>query len=250
MRKDPTPSKPAPHTPDCTIDYWIRSSTTGGRLGLKLRLQAKLWLWKLVLFLAHGLKRVLDIAGSSAVLLAASPVFAVTALLIKKEDGGPIFFKQMRVGYHGKLFPMWKFRSMVVNADALKDKLLGQNEMKTGVTFKMKNDPRITGVGKWIRKFSVDELPQLINVLEGTMSLVGPRPPVPREVAEYSVEDRQRLLVKPGLTCFWQVGGRSDIDFAGQVRLDLAYIRSESVWLDLKLLLQTVPAVLLGKGAY
>ncbi len=145
---------------------------------------------------------------------------------------------------------MWKFRSMVVNADALKDKILAQNEMQGGVTFKMKNDPRITRVGKWIRKFSVDELPQLINVLKGEMSLVGPRPPVPREVAQYTVEDRQRLLATPGLTCFWQVGGRSEIDFAGQVRLDVSYIRSESVWLDLKLLVQTVPAVLLGKGAY
>ncbi|MEI8341350.1 MAG: sugar transferase, partial [Verrucomicrobiota bacterium] len=139
---------------------------------------------------------------------------------------------------------------MVVNADALKDKLLAQNEMQGGVLFKMKDDPRVTRTGKWIRKFSVDELPQLINVLKGEMSLVGPRPPVPREVAEYTVEDRQRLLAKPGLTCFWQVGGRSDIDFAGQVRLDIAYIRSESVWLDIKLLFKTIPAVLFGKGAY
>ena len=250
MRNDPPLSKPAPHVPACTIDYWIRSSTTGGRLSLRIRLHAKLWLWKIVLFLAHGLKRVLDIAGSSAVLLAASPVFAVTALLIKKEDGGPIFFKQMRVGYHGKLFPMWKFRSMVVNADAIKDRLKEQNEMKGGVLFKMKDDPRITKVGKWIRKYSVDELPQLWNVLVGDMSLVGPRPSLAREVAEYSAEDRQRLLAKPGITCLWQVSGRSEIDFAGQVRLDLDYIRSCSAWTDLKLLFLTIPAVLLGKGAY
>jgi len=248
MRKDPTP--PNSHIPDCTIDYWIRSSTTGGRLGLKIRLQAKLWLWKTVLFLAHGLKRVLDIAGSSAALLGASPIFALTALLIKKEDGGPVFFKQMRVGYHGKLFPMWKFRSMVVNADAIKDKLKEQNEMQGGVLFKMKDDPRITRVGKFIRKYSIDELPQFWNVLVGEMSLVGPRPPVPREVAEYSAEDRQRLLAKPGITCLWQVSGRSEIDFAGQVQLDLAYIRSCSAWTDLKLLFLTIPAVLLGKGAY
>lgn len=248
MRKDPTP--PPPQIPDCTIDYWIRSSTTGGRLSLKIRLQAKLWLWKTVLFLAHGLKRVLDIAGSSAALLGASPIFAITALLIKKEDGGPVFFKQMRVGYHGKLFPMWKFRSMVVNADAIKDKLKEQNEMQGGVLFKMKDDPRITRVGKFIRKYSIDELPQFWNVLVGEMSLVGPRPPVPREVAEYSAEDRQRLLAKPGITCLWQVSGRSEIDFAGQVQLDLAYIRSCSAWTDLKLLFLTVPAVLLGKGAY
>jgi len=250
MRKDPTSSHPTPRIPDCTIDYWIRSSTVGGRLSLKIRLQAKLWLWKTVLFLAHGLKRVLDIAGSSAALLGASPIFAVTALLIKKEDGGPVFFKQMRVGYHGKLFPMWKFRSMVVNADAIKDKLKAQNEMQGGVLFKMKDDPRITKVGKFIRKYSIDELPQFWNVLVGEMSLVGPRPPVPREVAEYSAEDRQRLLAKPGITCLWQVSGRSEIDFAGQVQLDLAYIRSCSVWTDLKLLFLTIPAVLLGKGAY
>ena len=245
----PTP-KPAPLRPDCTIDYWIRTSTTGGRLRLRIRLQAKLWLWKVVLFLAHGLKRVLDIAGAAAALLGASPIFAITALMIKREDGGPVFFKQMRVGYHGKLFPMWKFRSMVVNADTIKERLKEQNEMKGGVLFKMKDDPRITKVGKWIRKYSIDELPQFWNVLVGDMSLVGPRPSLAREVAEYSAEDRQRLLAKPGITCLWQVSGRSEIDFAGQVRLDLDYIRSCSAWTDLKLLFLTIPAVLLGKGAY
>jgi lipopolysaccharide/colanic/teichoic acid biosynthesis glycosyltransferase len=174
----------------------------------------------------------------------------VTALLIKLEDRGPLFFKQTRVGRGGRHFGMWKFRSMVVNADKIKDQLLAKNEMQGGVTFKMKNDPRVTRTGRYIRKYSVDELPQFWNVLAGDMSLVGPRPPVPREVAVYSVEERQRLLAKPGLTCFWQVGGRSNIDFAGQVRLDLAYIQSESFWLDLKLLVQTVPAVLFGKGAF
>ena len=144
---------------------------------------------------------------------------------------------------------MWKFRSMVPNADKLKDQLLGQNQMQGGVLFKMKDDPRITRVGKFIRKYSIDELPQFWNVFRGDMSLVGPRPPVPREVALYTPEDRQRLLAQPGLTCFWQVGGRSDIDFAGQVRLDVAYIQSSSLWLDIKLLFKTVPAVLLGKGA-
>ena len=143
---------------------------------------------------------------------------------------------------------MWKFRSMRRDAEALKARLAQQNEMAGGVIFKMKNDPRITRVGKWLRKFSIDEMPQLWNVLKGDMSLVGPRPPVPSEVAQYTVEERQRLLARPGLTCFWQVGGRSEIDFAGQVRLDLAYIRSESLALDLRLLLQTIPAVLLGKG--
>jgi lipopolysaccharide/colanic/teichoic acid biosynthesis glycosyltransferase len=231
-------------------EYWHRASTPGGRLSVRARLWFKRRLWKSVVGGSVALKRLLDIIGSACGLVALSPVFGTTALLIKIEDRGPLFFKQTRVGMRGRTFGMWKFRSMVVNADALKDKLLQQNEMKGGVIFKMKDDPRITKVGKWIRKFSIDELPQLLNILQGDMSLVGPRPPVPREVAEYSVEDRQRLLAKPGLTCFWQVGGRSDIDFAGQVRLDIAYIRSESVWLDVKLLFKTVPAVLLGKGAY
>jgi exopolysaccharide biosynthesis polyprenyl glycosylphosphotransferase len=232
------------------VEYWQKASTTRGRIGISMRLWIKRQLWRVVVGSSMFLKRVIDVTASFFGLLALSPVFATTAILIKLEDGGPLFFKQTRVGLRGRTFGMWKFRSMVVNADALKDKILAQNEMKGGVTFKMKDDPRITKVGKWIRKFSIDELPQLMNVLNGAMSLVGPRPPVPREVAEYKVEDRQRLLVKPGLTCFWQVGGRSEIDFAGQVRLDIAYIRSESVWTDIKLLFKTIPAVLLGKGAY
>ena len=244
-------TKPASlRLPDYTIDYWIRSSTAGGRLRLKLRFQSKLWLWKLVVFFAHGLKRVLDIIGSSFALLLASPIFALTALLIKLEDGGPIFFKQTRVGNHGKSFTMWKFRSMVINADKIKDQLKDQNEMNGGVIFKMKEDPRITFIGKYIRKYSIDELPQFWNVLIGDMALVGPRPSLPKEVAEYSAEERQRLLVKPGITCVWQVSGRSEINFSGQVQLDLAYIRSSSVLTDIKLLLKTIPAVLLGKGAY
>lgn len=236
--------------PDYNVDYWIHSSTAGGRLHLKLKLHGKLWIWKSVIFFAHGLKRVLDLVVSASALVCASPIFAITAFLIKREDNGPVFFKQMRVGYHGLLFPMWKFRSMVMNAEAIKAQLAAQNEMQGGVIFKMKDDPRITKVGRFIRKYSIDEIPQFWNVFIGQMSLVGPRPPLPREVAEYSAEDRQRLLAKPGLTCFWQVSGRSEIDFAGQVRLDLAYIRSSSIFTDLKLLFLTIPAVLLGKGAY
>ncbi len=237
-------------TPQDTIDYWMRSSTAGGRLRLRLRLQAKLLAWKAVIFFAHGLKRVFDILASGCALVAASPVFALTALAIKIEDGGPVFFKQMRIGLRGKQFPMWKFRSMVVNAEALKAQLQAQNEMQGGVLFKMKNDPRITKVGHFIRKYSIDELPQFWNVFVGDMSVVGPRPALAREVAEYTPEDRQRLLAKPGITCLWQVGGRSEIDFAGQVRLDVQYIRSSSLWTDLKLLFLTIPAVLMGKGAY
>jgi exopolysaccharide biosynthesis polyprenyl glycosylphosphotransferase len=215
-----------------------------------LRFESKILVWKVVVFFAHGLKRALDIAGSSIALLLASPIFLLTSLLIKLEDQGPIFFKQTRVGYRGRHFMMWKFRSMVVNADKIKDLLAAQNEMAGGVLFKMKEDPRITFVGKYIRKYSIDELPQLWNVLKGDMALVGPRPSLPKEVAEYSAEDRQRLVVKPGLTCLWQVSGRSEINFSGQVQLDLDYIRSSSLLTDIKLLLKTIPAVLLGKGAY
>lgn len=236
--------------PADTIDYWIRSSTTGGRFRLRLKMQFKLFAWKAVIFFAHGLKRIFDILASGTALMVASPVFLLTAVAIKLEDGGPVFFRQMRVGYRGKQFGMWKFRSMVTNAEALKLKLQEQNEMAGGVLFKMKNDPRITKVGHFIRKYSIDELPQFWNVLVGDMSVVGPRPALAKEVAEYTPEDRQRLLAKPGLTCLWQVGGRSDIDFAGQVRLDVQYIRSSSLWTDFKLLFLTIPAVLMGKGAY
>lgn len=137
-----------------------------------------------------------------------------------------------------------------MNADKMKDQLSEENESKDGVIFKMKNDPRITKVGKVIRKFSIDELPQLFNVLIGDMSLVGPRPPVPKEVAEYTLEDRKRLHIKPGITCIWQISGRSDIPFKQQVELDMKYISSQSLWTDMKILILTIPAVITGKGAY
>ncbi len=233
-----------------TVDYWIAAGTRSGRLRERLRVRLKLLVWKSVLIFSYGLKRVLDLAAASAALLFGSPVFAATALLIKLEDGGPVFFRQQRVGYRGRLFGMYKFRSMVLNAEEIKKQLEASNEMQGGVTFKMKDDPRVTKIGRTIRKYSIDELPQFWNVLVGDMSLVGPRPPVPKEVAEYLPEERQRLLAKPGITCLWQVSGRSEIDFRGQVKLDLDYIRSTSLWTDIKLLLRTVPAVLLGKGAY
>jgi len=232
------------------IDYWSQAATPLGRGRLHLRVWRKRVLWNIAVNSARFVKRVGDLVVSGAALICLLPVFAATALAIKLEDGGAIFFQQQRVGLRGRLFGMWKFRSMVPNADKLKDQLLKQNEMQGGVTFKMKNDPRVTRTGRFIRKYSVDELPQFLNVFQGDMSLVGPRPPVPREVALYTPEERQRLLAKPGLTCFWQVGGRSEIDFTGQVRLDVAYIQSASLWLDIKLVLQTVPAILFGKGAF
>lgn len=232
------------------VEYWSRAGTARGRWRLNFRFWRKRVLWGLVVGGTQFIKRLIDIVASACALLLLSPVLLTTCLLIKLEDRGPIFFRQQRVGRFGELFGMWKFRSMVPNADKLKDELLAQNEMEGGITFKMKNDPRITRVGRFIRKYSVDELPQFWNVFVGDMSLVGPRPAVPREVRHYLVEDRQRLLARPGLTCFWQVGGRSGIDFDGQVELDVRYIQSESVWLDIKLLFKTIPAVLKGDGAF
>lgn len=206
--------------------------------------------WILTISMATSLKRLVDILGSIFALVIFSPIFLGTALAIKLEDRGPVFYKQTRVGRNGRLFGMWKFRSMIVNADAIKDQLIEQNQHKEGVTFKMKDDPRITKVGKWIRKLSLDEFPQFYNVLKGDMSLVGPRPPVPREVAEYKALHLRRLRIRPGITCIWQISGRSEIDFEGQVRLDLQYIQAENLFEDIWILIKTVPAVLLGKGAY
>lgn len=202
------------------------------------------------LSLSAQLKRGLDITGSLLALMALSPLFAATALLIKVEDGGPVFFAQDRVGQYGQTFRFYKFRSMVLNAEALKDSLADLNESQDGVIFKSRRDPRITRVGRFIRRYSIDELPQLWNVLKGDMSLVGPRPPVPREVADYTPEDRKRLDVRPGLTCIWQVSGRSEIPFRQQVQMDQAYILKRSLKLDFLLLLKTVKAVLGGRGAY
>jgi len=199
---------------------------------------------------AKGLKRGMDIAVSLGLLLVLTPLFLVVAAAIKLTDRGPVLFWQSRVGRYGREFPFPKFRSMVVDAEARKDDLLTQSHHGDSVTFKMKKDPRVTWIGRIIRKLSIDELPQLWNVLKGDMSLVGPRPPVPREVAQYTLSDRRRLDVIPGLTCIWQVSGRGDIPFPEQVQLDVEYIQSQSVWLDIKLLFRTVPAVLFGRGAY
>jgi lipopolysaccharide/colanic/teichoic acid biosynthesis glycosyltransferase len=203
-------------------------------------------------WIANGteiLKRSLDIIASFLALLAISPILGLVALAVWLEDGGPIFFSQIRVGRYGKTFKMYKIRSMCHNAEQKLKDILAKNQHKEGVTFKLKDDPRITRVGRWLRKFSLDELPQLYNVLIGDMSMVGPRPPVPREVAKYSPEDRRRLAVKPGITCIWQISGRSEIDFSGQVKLDVDYIESQCLQTDVKILLRTLPAVISGKGA-
>jgi len=211
--------------------------------------KSKIVMWKTALKINAGLKRALDILGSAIFLMAFSPVYLITTLAILLEDGRPIFYSQTRVAKRGRHFKMWKFRSMSKNADSMKADL-ESDDMTGGVIFKMKHDPRITRTGRIIRKLSIDELPQLWHVLTGDLSLVGPRPPIPVEVAEYTPWDMKRLEVTPGLTCTWQVSGRSDIDFENQVNLDIDYIKRRSFLLDLVLLLRTVPAVLSGKGAY
>jgi lipopolysaccharide/colanic/teichoic acid biosynthesis glycosyltransferase len=203
-------------------------------------------------WLIHGtesLKRVFDIIVSFALLVLLSPLLGLIAVAVWIQDGGPAFFAQTRVGKYGSEFKMYKVRSMCLDAERRLSELFARNQHKEGVTFKIKQDPRITRVGKWLRKYSFDELPQLYNVFRGDMSLVGPRPPVPREVAKYSLADRRRLAAKPGITCFWQISGRSEIDFSGQVKLDVDYIENRGFWMDLQILARTVPAVLSGKGA-
>ena len=194
-------------------------------------------------------KRVMDILCSGLAIVVLSPLMLVVALLVR-SDGGPAFFKQVRVGKDGKLFRIYKFRSMCVNADSpeMLAKLAALNEMD-GPAFKIKNDPRITKVGRFIRRTSIDELPQLFNIFRGDMTIVGPRPPLEREVAQYTDYQRQRLLVKQGLTCYWQCSGRNNISFEEWVELDLKYIRERSLWTDIKIIFKTIPAVLSGDGA-
>jgi lipopolysaccharide/colanic/teichoic acid biosynthesis glycosyltransferase len=233
------------------------ASTAWGRFWLRGYMGWKRAAWRSTVGLTQLLKRFIDVLAAGSLLLLLLPLMLLVAWLVKR-DGGPVFFRQIRVGYRGREFGMLKFRSMCVDAEARLAELLKQNEKSDGVTFKMKNDPRVTKVGRILRKTSMDELPQLINVLKGEMSLVGPRPPLPREVALYTSEDRRRLMAVPGITCLWQigereggwweVGDRNQIDFAEQVRLDVRYIESQSVWRDLWILIKTVPAVLLGKG--
>lgn len=194
------------------------------------------------------LKRVTDFTVSLILVILLSPIFAAVAVAIKLDDRGPIIFKQERVGLHNKLFMIYKFRSMRVDAEELRAKLLPLNEM-SGPVFKLTNDPRVTRVGRFIRRTSLDELPQLINVLIGNMSLVGPRPPLLTEVSQYDHEHRRRLSVKPGITCLWQISGRNNVDFDQWMDLDLTYIDNWSYLEDLKILAKTIPAVLKGGGA-
>lgn len=195
-------------------------------------------------------KRWIDLAGSLLLLLVLSPLLAIAALAIKLESPGSVIYRQRRVGRNGQPFTMFKLRSMIREAHDVRHLHEHENHHTTGPVFKIPEDPRITKVGRVLRRLSIDEVPQLVNVVRGQMSLVGPRPALPEEYAMYDEHTRQRTAVTPGLTCIWQVSGRSDVDFLRWVDMDLEYIRTWSLRLDLRLLLKTVPAVLLGRGAY
>jgi lipopolysaccharide/colanic/teichoic acid biosynthesis glycosyltransferase len=233
-----TPILFPPGTRNSRLPRWIR----------KIGVSFKLLSWSLVVLSKDPIKRAFDIVGSIFFLLMFSPIFLITYVAIKLEDGGPAVFVQIRVGKWGRHFKFYKFRSMVPNAEELKTHLLQHNEMEA-VTFKIKDDPRITKVGRIIRRLSIDELPQLFCVLKGDMSLVGPRPPVPSEVAEYKNHHLYRLDSVPGITCLWQVSGRNKIQFEDQVKLDVQYIHKRSILQDLKILFRTIGAVITARGA-
>ncbi|QLQ62779.1 sugar transferase [Limosilactobacillus reuteri] len=200
-------------------------------------------------FMYHSIKRIFDFMAAICGVIILSPVMLVIAILIKVEDHGPVFYKQVRVGKNGKKFKMYKFRSMFVNADKMLSKLKEQNDVE-GPMFKMKDDPRITKVGHFIRKHSLDELPQFLNVIKGDMSLVGPRPPLPSEVAEYSDYDKQRLYVTPGCTGLWQATERNEVGFSEMVQLDIQYIQRASFMFDLWIIWKTVEIIIKPNGSY
>ncbi len=194
-------------------------------------------------------KRSFDLFIGIIILILLIPIFPIIALMIKLDSPGPVFYKQDRVGRGGKLFKFYKFRSMFKEADAIRDNMKGLNE-QDGPVFKIKADPRITSVGRFLRRSSLDEIPQILNVLKGDMSIVGPRPPLPFEVASYQTWHRRRLEVKPGITCLWQISGRSHISFNEWMRLDMEYLKNRSFRTDFLIFLRTLPAVITRKGAY
>jgi len=194
-------------------------------------------------------KRAFDLVVSTLIVVIGLPVWLIIASAVKLSSDGPILHSQERVGLHGAKFGMYKFRSMYVDADARLAEVMSGNEA-SGPLFKMKEDPRVTRTGKWLRKFSLDEFPQILNVIKGDMSLVGPRPPLPREVSGYNLHDWRRLEVVPGMTGLWQVSGRSSLTFDEMVRLDLFYIENWSMGLDITIIFRTIPAVLFARGAY
>jgi lipopolysaccharide/colanic/teichoic acid biosynthesis glycosyltransferase len=217
---------------------------------LKWKQRVRLLFWETGLRSLYVIKRATDIIISLAALLLLAPVFVAVAVCILVDDGFPVILLQRRVGLYGREFKLFKFRSMCRSAEEMKKELLDRNESEDGVIFKMRNDPRVTRVGRFIRRFSIDETPQFLNVVLGDLSLVGPRPPLPEEVAQYTLSDRKRLHVKPGLTCLWQIQGRSSIAFDRLVSLDMQYIRSRSILKDIVIIIKTIPAVLFGRGAH
>ncbi len=194
-------------------------------------------------------KRLVDIIGAVILLTLLAPFFVIIAIAVAATSPGPIFYKSTRIGLCGQRFAFIKFRSMRVDADKVLEDLKAKNE-KDGPIFKIKNDPRITPVGRFLRKFSLDELPQFISVLTGEMSLVGPRPPIPAEVEQYDAQTLERLTIKPGITCYWQIMGRSNLTFDEWMELDRRYIQEMSFWTDISIMLKTPAAVLRGDGAY
>lgn len=193
-------------------------------------------------------KRLFDIAFASFFLVLTAPIWVLVAVLVKLTSKGPALFRQPRCGHNGRVFTCYKFRTMVDGADELKADLAHLNEVD-GPVFKIRNDPRVTTLGRWLRRTSIDEIPNLFNVLMGDMSIVGPRPPLPSEVARYRPKDMKRLAVKPGITCLWQVSGRNNINFDRWIELDVEYIQRRSFWFDVGIVLRTIPAVLRGTGA-
>jgi exopolysaccharide biosynthesis polyprenyl glycosylphosphotransferase len=220
----------------------VEQHEVGGMAAISFSVHRRQGSWQL------AAKRTIDLVGALAALALTLPIWLAVALAIKLDSRGPIFFVQPRCGQYGRLFPFVKFRTMVTDAEAKKAELRALNE-KTGPVFKMQRDPRVTRVGRVLRKYSIDELPQLLNVLAGHMSLVGPRPPVPQEVARYEFDHRGRLSMRPGITCLWQISGRNEIEFEDWVKLDLEYVERWSLWLDFQILLGTLPAVVSGRGA-
>ena len=250
-RRNGSVARPLLVTPAAEADVLGHYQRLGKLTSFRVRLiQLRRISWNMLRLGGHLVKRITDIVVAFTLLILLAPLFLLFALLIRIESPGRVFYSQTRVGFRGKLFCLWKFRSMYIDADKRRAELEQLNEMQGGVIFKIKHDPRITRVGRVIRRLSIDELPQLWNILKGDMSLVGPRPALPSEVEKYTIEERVRLFSKPGLTCIWQVSGRSDIHFPQQVRLDEDYLYSQSILTDFRLLIKTIPAVLSGKGAY
>ena len=200
-------------------------------------------------FIYHGMKRLFDIVAATCGIVILSPLMIIIAILIKSEDHGPVFYKQVRVGKNGKTFKMYKFRSMFVNADKMLDGLKEQNDVD-GPMFKMKKDPRVTKIGRFIRKHSLDELPQFLNVVRWDMSLVGPRPALPSEVAEYNEYDKQRLLVIPGCTGLWQATERNEVGFNEMVQLDIEYIQKSNLFFDFWIIWKTIEIIIKPNGSY